>query len=493
MDFSLAQSTVSNSSADTLIIPVSAATNLNAAAKTLDECSAGLIRKLLKSGDLKSKLGECRLLLVVPGVKAQRVICVGMGENALNERDFLKFAQACATALKNSAANKVEIFSNDIELSTRDSAWALQQFSQILADSEYRFTECKSKKDESGKSLKVIFNAKNTAAHKGALNVGKAIAEGMAFAKTLGNLPGNIATPSFLAEQAQTLAKHYSLGIKILDEDKMAKLGMGSFLSVSAGSMEPGKLICLQYKGGDKKDAPHMLVGKGITFDTGGISLKPGADMDQMKFDMCGAASVLGTMQAVAALQLPINLVAVIAAAENMPSGHATKPGDIVTAMNGTTIEILNTDAEGRLVLCDALTYGIKTYKPATVVDIATLTGACMMALGSVNSGLFTEDEDLAAELLNAGLQSQDRVWRLPLEEDYQESLDSNFADIANIGSRLAGATTAACFLSRFTKGQRWAHLDIAGTAWNSAGKQKGSNGRPVPLLVNYLLNKTAQ
>ncbi|MCP5335438.1 MAG: leucyl aminopeptidase [Oceanospirillaceae bacterium] len=493
MDFSLAQSTVTNSAADTLIIPLSAAKKLNDSAQALDENCAGLLSKLLKSGDLSSKLGDSRLLLTLPNLKALRVICIGMGDAPLSERDFIKFANAAASALKNSAAAKAEIFCSDIQLAARDSAWALQQFSQILADSEYRFTECKSKPEAAPKSPKVIFNAPKNAANQGALNVGKAIAEAMAFAKTLGNLPGNVATPSFLADQAKNLAKQHGLTIKVLDEDKMAELGMGSFLSVSAGSMEPAKLICLQYKGGDKKDAPHMLVGKGITFDTGGISLKPGADMDQMKFDMCGAASVLGTLQAVAQLKLPINLVAIIAAAENMPSGHATKPGDIVTAMNGTTIEILNTDAEGRLVLCDALTYGIKTYKPATVVDIATLTGACMMALGSVNSGLFTEDEELAAELLNAGLQSQDRVWRLPLEDDYQDSLDSNFADIANIGSRLAGATTAACFLSRFTKGQRWAHLDIAGTSWNTAGKQKGSNGRPVPLLVNYLLNKTAQ
>lgn len=313
----------------------------------------------------------------------------------------------------------------------------------------------------------------------------------MAFAKKLGDMPPNVVTPSYLADEADKLATlSNNLTTKILDEDQMEELGMGSFLSVAKGSIEPGKIICMEYMAGKAGDAPHVLVGKGITFDTGGISLKPGAGMDEMKYDMCGAASVLGTMLAIIELELPINFVGVVAAAENMPSGHASKPGDIVTAMNGTTIEILNTDAEGRLVLCDALSYTIDTYKPASIVDIATLTGACMAALGRVNSGLFSTDEDLVNELLSASNTSRDTVWRLPLEDEYQELLDSNFADIANIGGPLAGATTAACFLSRFTEGQKWAHLDIAGTAWNSGGKAKGATGRPVPLLVNYLANK---
>jgi leucyl aminopeptidase len=361
---------------------------------------------------------------------------------------------------------------------------------QLFQDALYQFDECKSKKDDNPstiESLTVI--ADNTGELD--LKFGQALAKGMAFTKKLGDMPPNVATPCYLADEADKLATlNDNLTTKILDEDQMEELGMGSFLSVSKGSIEPGKLICMEYMAGKAGDAPHVLVGKGITFDTGGISLKGGAGMDEMKYDMCGAASVLGTMLAIIELELPINFVGVIAAAENMPSGHASKPGDIVTAMNGTTIEILNTDAEGRLVLCDALSYAIDTYKPASIVDIATLTGACMAALGRVNSGLFSTDEDLVSELLTASDTSRDTVWRLPLEEEYQELLDSNFADIANIGGPLAGATTAACFLSRFTEGQKWAHLDIAGTAWNSGGKAKGATGRPVPLLVNYLANK---
>ena len=305
-------------------------------------------------------------------------------------------------------------------------------------------------------------------------------------------MPPNICTPTYLAEQAEALAEETGLiETIIIDEAELDAMGAGAFVSVSKGSTEPGKFIIMKYQGAkDANEAPHLILGKGITFDTGGISLKPGAGMDEMKYDMCGAASVLGTMTALTELKPNINIIGMITTAENMPAGNASKPGDVVTTLSGKTVEILNTDAEGRLVLCDALTYAIDNLKPASIVDIATLTGACMMALGTVNSGLFTEDESLATELQKAAVDSHDKVWRLPLEDDYQEQLDSNFADIANIGGRLAGSTTAACFLARFTEGQSWAHLDIAGTAWHSGGKNKGSTGRPVPLLVNYLLNK---
>jgi leucyl aminopeptidase len=325
---------------------------------------------------------------------------------------------------------------------------------------------------------------------KQALDQAIATVHGIDLAKTLGNLPGNICTPSYLAAKALALGKEFkAIKTTVLEEKDMQKLGMGSFLSVTRGSEQAAKLITLEYYGADKKQKPIVLVGKGITFDSGGISLKPGAEMDEMKYDMCGAASVLGTMQAIAKMGLKINVVGVIPTCENMPSGTATKPGDIVTSMSGQTIEILNTDAEGRLILCDALTYSAK-FNPDTVIDIATLTGACVIALGHVASGLFANEDKLAQELLAAGEQSYDRAWQLPLWEDYQPLIDSNFADMQNIGGRAGGTITAACFLARFTKDYRWAHLDIAGTAWKS-GKEKGSTGRPVPLLTQYLINRT--
>lgn len=322
-----------------------------------------------------------------------------------------------------------------------------------------------------------------------AAHQGLAIAQGMNLAKDLGNLAPNICTPTYLAKQAKDLAKSHKIKADVLDEKDMEKLGMGSLLSVAQGSQEPAKLIVLEYYGLEKKDNPYVLVGKGVTFDTGGISLKPAAEMDEMKFDMSGAGSVLGTLHAVAAMKLPINVVGIIPTTENMPSGKATKPGDVVTSMSGQTIEILNTDAEGRLILCDALTYA-ERFHPKAVVDIATLTGACVIALGNFTSGLMGNDDDLAEELLAAGEKIGDRAWRLPLWDEYQDLLKSNFADMANIGGRAAGTISAACFLSRFTHKYRWAHLDIAGTAWKS-GKDKGSTGRPVPLLCQFLMTQS--
>ncbi|MCQ4265992.1 leucyl aminopeptidase, partial [Pseudomonas stutzeri] len=317
-----------------------------------------------------------------------------------------------------------------------------------------------------------------------------AIASGMALTRDLGNLPPNLCHPSFMAEQARQLGKSFKgLKVDVLDEKKLRDLGAGAFLAVAQGSEQPGCIVVMQYNGGAKGEQPYALVGKGITFDTGGISLKPGLGMDEMKYDMCGAASVLGTFRAVLELQLPINLVGLLACAENMPSGKATRPGDIVTTLSGQTVEILNTDAEGRLVLCDTLTYA-ERFKPRAVIDVATLTGACIVALGSHTSGLLGNDQELAQQLLGAGEQAGDRAWQLPLFDEYQEQLDSPFADIANIGGPKAGTVTAACFLSRFTKQYPWAHLDIAGTAWISGGKEKGATGRPVPLLTQYLLDR---
>jgi leucyl aminopeptidase len=375
----------------------------------------------------------------------------------------------------------------------RDYAWKLHQAVITLEDSFYTFEQTKSQKKQSRPAFEkmslMVPEQESKSALRQALIAGEAISAGMSFAKDLGNLPGNICTPSYLAEQAKTIKKGNSkIELKVLDEPDMEKQGMGALLSVSRGSDQPAKLIILEYQGGAKETKPIVLVGKGITFDTGGISIKPSPAMDEMKFDMCGAASVLGVILACARMELAVNLVGIVASAENMPGGRASRPGDIVTSLSGQTIEILNTDAEGRLVLCDALTYA-ERFEPTAVIDIATLTGACIIALGHHPSGLMSNHEPLAKELLAAGLSSGDRVWELPLWEEYQEELDSNFADMANVGSRSAGSITAACFLSRFTKKYHWAHLDIAGTAARS-GKEKGATGRPVPLLCQYLMDR---
>ena len=328
------------------------------------------------------------------------------------------------------------------------------------------------------------------AAGEAAAARGLAIAHGMNLTRDLGNLPSNICTPTYLAERAQELAKELDFSCQVLDRPQLEELKMGSFLSVTNGSEQPPKFIVLEYNGAGKKQKPVVLVGKGITFDTGGISLKPGLDMDQMKFDMCGAASVLGTLRAVAELKAKVNLVGLVAACENMPSGRATKPGDIVKSMSGQTIEILNTDAEGRLILCDALTYA-ERYEPAAVVDIATLTGAVVISLGRVAAGVFSNNDALARALLNAGEESFDRGWQMPLWEEYHEGLNSNFADFANVADRAGGSITAACFLSKFTKKYDWAHVDIAGVAWKE-GKEKGATGRPVPMLATWVLSQEA-
>ncbi|NNL56180.1 MAG: leucyl aminopeptidase, partial [Pseudomonadales bacterium] len=369
--------------------------------------------------------------------------------------------------------------------------WALQQITCALTRGSYRYTATKKPEKNLPPTLNKIslLNAAATSANKKAIKNGVAVGDGINVARELGNLPGNICTPKYLASEARKLGRKYdSISTKVLGEKQMRELGMGSLLSVGNGSAEESQFIIMHYKGGKKSAQPHVLVGKGITFDTGGISLKPGGKMDEMKFDMCGAASVLGTMQALASMKLPINVVGVIAAAENMPSSTATKPGDVVTSMAGKTIEVLNTDAEGRLVLCDALHY-VKRFKPASVVDMATLTGACIVALGHHATGLLSNDDQLADELLAAGTASGDRAWRLPLWEEYQKQLKSPFADLANIGGPAAGTITAACFLSQFAEDYRWAHLDIAGTAWNQGGP-KGASGRPVALLCQYLVDR---
>lgn len=469
---------------------------LSAAARALDK--KGEITAALKSGDIPGKAGSTLLLRGVTGGAAERVLLVGLGkEDAVGEKDLLSAMQATArTFAALGATDAIVALPFDI-VKTRDTAWAVRSYVLAARDGAYRFDAMKSKKEPAPTGVRKIAFAVPAAAAaadaaKHAVTQAVAVANGIDLTKDLGNFPANVCTPTYLAKTAKKMAGEFKLDVEILDRKQLQALKMGSFLSVTNGSVEPPKFIVLKHLGGKSKDAPVVLVGKGITFDSGGISLKPGAAMDEMKYDMGGAASVLGTMRAIAEMKLKLNVIVVIPTCENMPSGSATKPGDIVTSMSGQTIEILNTDAEGRLVLCDALTYA-ERFKPAAVVDVATLTGACITALGHHNSGLFTRSDDahdaLANELLAAGKQAGDTAWRMPIEDSYQEQLKSNFADMANIGGPPAGAVTAACFLERYTKKYTWAHLDIAGTAWKS-GAAKGSTGRPVPLLTTFLINR---
>ena len=418
------------------------------------------------------------------GKLSQIVQCTLVGIDKASETKATKLVKIAQTIIK-ASQKKFKQISIDISALPVELHYL---FALNLTQVAYGYDEFKSKKNEfSLEQIELIADQSSLDAAQ--IKLIEAIQNGQNFARDLGNCPPNICFPEYLAEQAQALATEFPdlLTVTVLEEQQLANLGMHAFLAVSKGSERPGRVITLEYKA-NTDQAPIVLVGKGVTFDTGGISLKPGLGMDEMKYDMCGAASVLGTIRALCEAKLPIHVVGAIAAAENMPSGHATRPGDIVTTMSGQTVEILNTDAEGRLVLCDTLTY-VKRFNPALVIDIATLTGACVVALGSVVSGLFTPDDELAEELTVAGQTAFDRVWRMPVYDDYQEQLDSPFADIANIGGPKAGAVTAACFLQRFTRDYRWAHLDIAGTAWNS-GANKGATGRPVPLLMQFIANR---
>ncbi|MDX1517615.1 MAG: leucyl aminopeptidase, partial [Woeseiaceae bacterium] len=451
------------------------------------------LRRLLKTGDVSGKRGRLALLNGLDGVRADRIAVVGLGK--ASTFDAARFRKAVAGATHALAKTRARELVNYLTLEdVGDSGiyYLARHTAEAVGDATYRYDETKSgRKKARSKLAKVgVAIAKRGDANKAKLGCehGGAIATGAALAKDLGNLPPNICTPTYLARAAQKLARgNAKLTVKALSEAEMKRLGMGSLLSVTAGTSEPAKLIVMQYKNGGKSK-PVVLVGKGVTFDSGGISLKPGPAMDEMKFDMCGAATVIGAMATVVALKLPINVNVVVPAVENLPGGDATVPGDIVKSMSGKTIEILNTDAEGRLILCDALTYS-RRFKPAAIVDVATLTGACVIALGKHHCGLMSNDDDLADELLAAGRASTDRAWRLPLGDDYAQQLKSNFADFANVGGRDAGTITAGCFLGHFTDGMRWAHLDIAGTAWE-AGPKKGATGRPVPLLSQFLLGR---
>jgi leucyl aminopeptidase len=473
------------------ILPVASSGNLDASGKALDGDSQGLLRSALKAGEFNGKLGET--LLLHSAGKCARILLVGTGDGGSDRTGLRKISGALAKALLDSKAGDAQLHAAPLKIGKADQEWFYATLARDLVYQQYRYTRTLSNPKPApalSRFLVLTADAAGARIARTGLTRGATTAAGINLARDLANTPANLCTPDHLAREARRLARGSDKAkCKVLNEKAMAELGMHSLLSVTAGTATPAKLIVLEYNGGKRGDAPHVLVGKGITFDSGGISLKPGAKMDEMKFDMGGAASVLGTLQAVMALQLPLNVVAIIAAAENMPSGTATKPGDVVTSMAGITIEILNTDAEGRLVLCDALTYA-ERFKPASVVDIATLTGACVVALGSHASGLYANNDGLAEQLLDAGVESHDRAWRMPLWDDYQKQLDSNFADLANIGGPEAGSVTAACFLSRFTKKYNWAHLDIAGSAWDAS--PKGATGRPVGLLTQYLCDRAA-
>jgi leucyl aminopeptidase len=475
-----------------MVVGIFESRTLSPAAAAIDKASKNHLSKLLKSGDLDGKAGSTLLLRNVPGVLAERVLLIGLGkEKEFGDKEFRNAIAKTIATLNDIGGGDATISLTELAVGKRDVTWRTRQTILVASDALYRFDQLKSKKDDARRALRKInlsVAAKDVAAAEVALAQGQAIAEGQKLMRDLANLPGNYCTPSYLADQARLLAREHKLGIDVLDRADMKKLGMNTLLAVAQGSAEPPKFIVLKYHGGAKGTKPIVLVGKGITFDSGGISLKPGLEMDEMKYDMSGAASVFGTLKAVARMKLPLNVIGVVPSTENMPGGRAIKPGDIVTSMSGQTIEILNTDAEGRLILCDALTYA-ERFDPECVVDIATLTGACVMALGNVACGLLSNNDALAQELLACGQESGDRAWQLPLWEDYQELLKSNFADMANIGGRMAGTITAACFLSRYTKKYQWAHLDIAGTAWRS-GEKKGSTGRPLPLLTQFLINR---
>ncbi len=494
MEFSIKSGSPEKQRTACIVVGVNEPRKLTAAAKAIDSSSKKYLSNLIRRGDIEGKMGQSLLLHNVPGMLCDRVLLVGYGrERDMDERQYRKIIENSVKQLNTTGANDAVSYLSELNVKGRDHNWKIMRAVEFTNHVLYEFKEFKSKNKRSKKALKKITltvpSRRELPSGDKAAKIGASMSKGIKYTRDLGNRPANVCTPSYLASQAQQLAKTYkSLKVKVLDEAAMKKLEMNSLLSVSRGSAEPAKLISFEYNGGKKNSKPVVLVGKGVTFDTGGISLKPSPAMDEMKYDMCGAASVFGTMCAIADMGLALNVVGVVPAVENMPSSTATKPGDIFTSMSGQTIEVLNTDAEGRLILCDALSYS-ERFNPSSVIDIATLTGACVMALGSHATGLLSNHNPLAKDLLNAGETSGDRAWQLPLWDEYQQQIDSPFADMANIGGREAGTITAACFLSRFTKKFHWAHLDIAGTAW-IGGKKKCATGRPVSLLTQYLLDR---
>ena len=496
MEFSIKSGSPEKQRTACVVVGVFEPRKLSLAAELIDNAARGYLSDLLRRGDMEGKAGTTLLLQKIPGCESDRILLVGLGkEREFRENEYRSAIAATVRTLNDTGGFDGTLYLTELPVKKRDVAWRVRQAAIAVEESLYRFDQLKSKKDEVRRPLRkltfCVERRTELAAAEQALAEGQAIAAGMGFMKTLANQPGNICHPTWLAEQARAMASEHDLPIEVLGRAEMEQLGMHSLLAVAKGSHQPPQFIVVRYEGAKPGQKPIVLVGKGVTFDTGGISLKPAPEMDEMKYDMSGAASVLATIKAAAMMRLPLNVIAAVPSVENMPGGGATRPGDIVTSLSGQTIEILNTDAEGRLILCDALTY-VERFEPDCVVDVATLTGACVIALGHVVSGLLANHDSLAHELIDAGNAAWDRAWQLPLFEDYQEQLKSNFADIGNIGGRPAGTITAACFLSRFTKKYDWAHLDIAGTAYKS-GKEKGSTGRPVPLLTHFLLERAAK
>jgi leucyl aminopeptidase len=493
--------------ADVVVLGVFEAQTLTGAARVMDGATKGLISRVVKAGDMSGRAGTTLMIPEVTGIGAARVLLVGLGkQDAFNQKAYGEAVRAAWRVILGTKIGQVTFTLAQLPILERTGDWGVRAAILALRELTYKFSQMKSKPENGERSLRKIVFSIDTADEKAArvaAKQGVAIANGMDLTRDLGNLPPNVCTPTYLGQTAKQLGRDWKLKVEVLGQKQIEALNMGSFLSVAKGSVQPPQFIVMHYQGAGEpvkargknasnaSNAPIVLVGKGITFDSGGISIKPGEAMDEMKYDMCGAGSVFGTMRAVAEMGLKLNVIGVVPTCENMPAGNALKPGDIVTAMNGTTIEVLNTDAEGRLILCDALTYA-ERFKPAAVVDIATLTGACIIALGHHNTGLFSKDDALAGELLDASREAVDPAWRLPLDDEYQEQLKSNFADVANIGGRPAGSVTAACFLSRFAQNYPWAHLDIAGTAWKS-GAAKGATGRPVPLLSQFLIDRAGQ
>jgi leucyl aminopeptidase len=480
--------------ADCAVVGVYENGDLGVAARQVDKQLDGIIMRLHRSGDFAAKLGDTIMLPLPQGLASGRLLLIGLGSRAAFARkQYRKALQASAQALAKTGSSQAALYLAMEPVAELDMLYRARFIAEVFCSHAYKIPDLKTAAKPKARPLASILvataDAKGAKAAAAGLRIGAALGSGLKLARDLANLPPNVCTPTYMGERAKELAKEFrSVKTKVLDKAAIKALKMGAFLAVSQGSEEPPRLIVCEYQGGAKSALPICLIGKGITFDSGGISLKDPPAMDEMKFDMSGGAAVLGTLRAVAELKLPINVVAIVAASENMPSGSAVKPADIVTTMSGQTVEILNTDAEGRLVLCDAITYS-RRYKPAAVIDVATLTGACIIALGTHTSGLMSNTPALAAELESAGIRAEDRAWRMPIGDEYSDLLKSNFADIANVGGREGGACTAASFLSKFAKDLKWAHLDVAGTAW-LGGSQKGSTGRPVPLLFDFLINR---
>jgi leucyl aminopeptidase len=493
MEFKAIVDVKAREAADCAVVGIYEQGDLGLAARHIDAQIGGLIGKLHASGDFSGKAGDVLLLPLPKGAASARVLLIGLGpRSGFGRKQYRKSLQSAAAALGKTGAVDAILYLTLEEVPDLDVSYRARMVAEVFCVQGYKIPDLKTSTKPKPPKLATVSvatdGARTAKAAANGLIIGEAIGGGIALARDLANLPPNVCTPTYLGNRALRLAKEWpSIKAKAIDGNGIKALKMGAFLAVTQGSDQPPRLIVCEYRGAKKSVAPICLVGKGITFDSGGISLKDPPAMDEMKFDMSGAATVLGALRAVAELKLPINLVVVVAACENMPSGSAVKPADIVTTMSGQTVEVLNTDAEGRLVLCDAITYS-RRFKPAAVIDVATLTGACVVALGNHFSGLMSNDDALADDLKAAGIRADDRAWPMPIGDEYVEQLKSNFADIANVGGREGGACTAASFLWKFAKDLKWAHLDVAGTAWLS-GSQKGSTGRPVPLLVDYLIH----